>query len=47
MLTSMMLFSNRKYYIPGETNENARLRQRAIDFGILVMMTYLSLHSTS
>ena len=38
-----MLFNNRKYYIPGETQENARLRERASDLGIVIIMvnTYL------
>jgi hypothetical protein len=46
MLASLMLFSNRKYYIPGETNENARLRLRAIDFGVLEIMVHLWLKTT-
>lgn len=46
MLSSLMLFSNRKYYIPGETNENARLRLRAIDIGVHIMMIHLWLKTT-
>ena len=42
----MMQFSNRKYYIPGEANENARLRYRAIELGVLTIMTHIFLKTT-
>lgn len=30
ILTQMMSLNNRKYYIPGETSENSKMRQKAI-----------------
>lgn len=35
-----MSLNNRKFYIPGETQENTKLRQRAIDCGILIVLMY-------
>ena len=31
----MLCLGQRKFYIPGETKDNERLRQRSIDIGIM------------
>lgn len=45
ILTQMLALNNRKYYIPGETSENAKLRLKAIQSGILVALVYSYLNS--
>ena len=41
ILSLCMCLSNGKYHIPGETVENLRLRQRAIDSGVLIFVVYV------
>lgn len=40
-----MSLNNRKYYIPGETSEKAKMRQQAMDLGILAVMAHVQLSS--
>ena len=41
ILSLCMCLNNGKYHIPGETVENLRLKQRAIDSGVLVFVVYV------
>ena len=36
----MLSLNTRKFYIPGETSEKAKLRVRAIENGVLIVLTY-------
>lgn len=47
ILTSLMSLNNRKHYIPGETAEKAKLRQKAIDHGLLVILMNSLLYSSN
>lgn len=47
ILVLLCHLNNRKYYIPGETSEKAKLRQRAMDYGIFVVLLNVALNSTS
>jgi len=38
ILVSVLSLNARKFYIPGETHENSKLRQRAMDCGILIIL---------
>lgn len=42
-----MSLNNRKYYIPGETSEKAKLRQQAMELGILIIMINVQLTSSN
>ena len=42
-----MSLNNRKYYIPGETSENSKMRQKAIQSGILVVLVYSYLNTNN
>lgn len=44
-MVQLMSLNNRKYYIPGETSEKAKMRQQAMDLGILTVMTHVQLSS--
>ena len=43
----MMSLNNRKYYIPGETSENSKMRQKAIQSGIVTIATYTYLNTSN
>lgn len=43
----MMSLNNRKYYIPGETSENSKMRQKAIQSGILIILIYSYLNTSN
>ena len=43
IMVQLMSLNNRKYYIPGETSEKAKMRQQAMDLGILTIMTHVQL----
>jgi len=45
ILISLMSLNNRKYHIPGETSEKAKLRQKALDQGILAVLLNVHLNS--
>ena len=45
ILTLVTSLNGSRYHIPGETTEKNKIRQRAIDTGILVMVTYV-MHAT-
>lgn len=47
ILTQMMCLNSRKYYIPGETSENTKMRQKAIQSGILIISTFTYLNSNN
>lgn len=47
ILTQMMSLNNRKYYIPGETSENSKMRQKAIQSGILIILIYSYLNTSN
>ena len=38
ILVILLNLNNRKFYIPGETSEKQKLRMRAMDLGILVIL---------
>jgi hypothetical protein len=40
ILTLVMSLNGSRYHIPGETTEKTKIRQKAIDTGILVVVTY-------
>lgn len=42
-----MCLNSRKYYIPGETSENTKMRQKAIQSGILIISTFTYLNSNN
>tara|TARA_B110000285_G_C15110963_1_gene611084 strand:- start:432 stop:803 length:372 start_codon:yes stop_codon:yes gene_type:complete len=44
-MIQLMSLNNRKYYIPGETSEKAKLRQQAMELGILIIMINVQLTS--
>jgi len=47
ILTQMMSLNNRKYYIPGETSENTKMRLRAIQSGILIILIFSYLNTSN
>ena len=47
ILTQMMSLNNRKYYIPGETSENTKMRLKAIQSGILIILTFSYLNTSN
>jgi transcriptional regulator of acetoin/glycerol metabolism len=46
-MIQLMSLNNRKYYIPGETSEKAKLRQQAMELGILIIMINVQLTSSN
>jgi hypothetical protein len=47
IMIQLMSLNNRKYYIPGETSEKAKLRQQAMELGILIIMINVQLTSSN
>ena len=45
ILTLVMNLNNGRYHIPGETIDRTKIRQKAIDAGILVVCIYLMLQT--
>jgi hypothetical protein len=42
-----MSLNNSKYYIPGETPEKSKIRHKAMNLGIMVMLMYTYLYTSN
>lgn len=45
ILLRLLCLNNRKFYIPGETSQKAKMRQRAMDLGILIVLLHVFLNT--